>query len=85
MKKKMNIYYSFRDMKISDLEEKLYQVENICSYKQEKYIEFLVAELGLKLKSNSFVQKNVARFLITNLKDGKTDCVEKYQDLFTEL
>ncbi|MBQ3008333.1 MAG: GIY-YIG nuclease family protein [Oscillospiraceae bacterium] len=85
LKSKTELSYDLYSIKLKELEEKLYIVEKICSYKQESYIEFLVAGYGLQLKESAFVSKQVAQFLITSLKENKTEILEKYQTLFEEL
>ena len=85
LKSKVKLFYNLHTINLKELEEKLYLAENICSCKQERYIGFLTAAYGLKLKENVYVSKSVAQFLITGLKENKTEALEKYRHRFEEL
>ena len=84
IRKKIGVHYSLGDIRLDELERKLWRVENICSHKQEKFIEHLLAGHGFQLKNKAIITRGEAQFLITNLQAKNAGVLEKFADRFEE-
>ena len=76
------MWCDLENMKLSELKEKIYWINNIITGKQEKFINDLAAPHGVKLKNNALVSRQEAQYIIPNLQNGNISIFEKFKDRF---